>query len=77
MRAIASHSTAGSNANSSFRPVCAFLEHFAQGDWKVLEILLSCNGSGRIVVYKFKNKLDVLKYLCLLEGLKSRAIEIL
>lgn len=73
VRATSSNLTAKDNVNSCFRLARALLVHFLQGDREVPDILVSCSCSQRIVVYKLKNTLNVLKFVCLLVGLKSCA----
>lgn len=71
VKKTASNFTGGDNANSCFRRACSMLVHFAQDDRELSDILVSFSRSGKILVQNLKNVLNVLKYVCLLEGLKN------
>lgn len=73
VRAKTSNLTGGCNAYSYFRRACTMPMLLAQGDPDLPEFLVSLSRSGRTLVQKYKNALDILKYMCLLEDLNSFA----
>lgn len=75
VRASASYFTAAANANSCSSGAFVLLVDFAQGDWEMADIPVLCNRREGNVVQKLKNVIDVLKHMCLLEGLKSHTTE--